>query len=133
MDRTPLVNIYGPAAQALFARNIASYNAQLAAYISSMPMALGGTQAVLFSTGPFFNQILDAPMSYGFQDGTTCGLPEAPDFCTCSAEISFRRACPDYLNITDQPDINLPDCPWPVSYLNIDSYEVFLISRDAAC
>ncbi|GAA6044060.1 hypothetical protein JCM8097_008701 [Rhodosporidiobolus ruineniae] len=94
-QRTPLVQSYGMEAVSQFAANIATYNQNLASYLSAFTSLFPGSQISLFDTQPFFTAILDSPRTYGFL--------EAETYCTAYAEIS------------DQPMAMLAECAWPMS------------------
>ncbi|GAA5913243.1 hypothetical protein JCM5296_006863 [Sporobolomyces johnsonii] len=95
MQRTPLVQSYGEAAQDVFAAYISEYNVALYDYTTRIPTYYPGSKVALFDTQPFFNAILDSPANYGFMDST--------DYCNL------------YAGITNQPNITLPECRWPLA------------------
>ncbi|GAA5964810.1 hypothetical protein JCM21900_001452 [Sporobolomyces salmonicolor] len=95
MQRTPLVQSYGEAAQDIFAAYISEYNVALSDYTTRIPTYYAGAKVALFDTQPFFNAILDSPTDYGFIDSTAY--------------------CNVYAGITNQPNITLPACTWPLA------------------
>lgn len=76
-------------------RNAGLFNFMLSRYVALFPQIYPGSTTSLFDTVPFFDAIIDNPYEYGFTDS--------------------KDVCPDYVNVRDDPLVNLNTCPWPFS------------------
>lgn len=70
IQRAPLTLEQGADAIALETRAVDSYNSLLSARVSALKKAHTGVWAKVFSTTKVFNNILDRPKKYGFENAT---------------------------------------------------------------